>query len=107
MPRKTAPLRFEAFPRKAMPESGAKKKGDVLKAFVVSAVVAAGITILSAPVGDVVARPLPSFTADTITTCKQHPWPYLNCVGTEFGIRAGDPVSTAALLISRFGARLS
>jgi hypothetical protein len=83
------------------------KKGDVLKAFVVSAVVAAGITILSAPVGDVVARPLPSFTADTITTCKQHPWPYLNCVGTEFGIRAGDPVSTAALLISRFGARLS
>jgi len=61
------------------------KKGDVLKAFVVSAVVAAGITILSAPVGDVVARPLPSSTADTITTCKQHPWPYLNCVGTEFG----------------------
>jgi hypothetical protein len=105
MPRKTAPLRFEAFPRKAMPESGAKKGGCVES--LVSAVVAAGITILSAPVGDVVARPLPSFTADTITTCKQHPWPYLNCVGTEFGIRAGDPVSTAALLISRFGARLS
>jgi hypothetical protein len=23
--------------------------------------------------------------AAAITACKQRPWPYLNCVGTEFG----------------------
>jgi hypothetical protein len=60
----------------------------VLKAFaaiVAAAVVAGGITILSAPVGDVVASPLPPPAAEAITTCKQRPWPYLNCVGTEFG----------------------
>jgi hypothetical protein len=26
--------------------------------------------------------------ADAITACKQRPWPYINCVGTEFGNRA-------------------
>jgi len=60
----------------------------VLKAFaaiVAAAVVAGGITVLSAPVGDVAASTLPRPAAEAITTCKQRPWPYLNCVGTEFG----------------------
>jgi hypothetical protein len=60
----------------------------VLKAFaaiVAAAVVAGGITILPAPVGDVAASTLPPPAADAITTCKLRPWPYLNCVGTEFG----------------------
>ena len=29
--------------------------------------------------------PLPKRAADAITACKQRPWPYINCVGTEFG----------------------
>jgi hypothetical protein len=43
------------------------------------------ITVLSAPTADVIASPLPQPAADAITACKQRPWPYLNCVGTEFG----------------------
>ena len=45
----------------------------MLKAFpaiVAAAVVAGGITILSAPVGDVVASPLPLPAAEAITTCS-------------------------------------
>jgi hypothetical protein len=54
-------------------------------AIVAAAIIAAAITILSAPVGDVVASPLSQPAVDAITACKQRPWPYLNCVGTEFG----------------------
>jgi hypothetical protein len=46
---------------------------------------AAMITIISAPIGDVVASPLPKPAADAIAACKQNPWPYVNCIGTEFG----------------------
>ena len=56
-----------------------------LAAVVVAATIAAAITLLSAPTTDVVAGPLPKPAADAITTCMQRPWPYLNCVGTEFG----------------------
>ena len=56
-----------------------------LIAIVAAAIIAATITILSAPVADVVASPLPQPAVDAITACKQRPWPYLNCVGTEFG----------------------
>ncbi len=54
-------------------------------AITLAAAIAAAITILSAPAADVVAGPLPQPAADAITACKQRPWPYLNCVGTEFG----------------------
>jgi len=40
---------------------------------------------LSAPTTDVVAGPLPKPTADAMKACNQQPWPYSNCVGTEFG----------------------
>jgi hypothetical protein len=54
-------------------------------AITLAAGIAAVITIFSAPAADVVASPLPQPAADAITACKQRPWPYLNCVGTEFG----------------------
>ena len=54
-------------------------------AIIAAAIIAAAITIISAPIADVVAEPLPQPAVDAITACEQHPWPYLNCVGTEFG----------------------
>jgi hypothetical protein len=56
-----------------------------LAAITLAATIAAVITVLSAPAADVVASPLPQPAADAIAACKQRPWPYLNCVGTEFG----------------------
>ena len=56
-----------------------------IAAIVAAAIIAATITVISAPIADVVASPLPAPAADAITACKQRPWPYLNCVGTEFG----------------------
>ena len=56
-----------------------------IAAILAAATIAATITRLSAPITDVVASPLPKPAADAITACKQRPWPYLNCVGTEFG----------------------
>jgi hypothetical protein len=69
-----------------------------LAAIVAAAIVATAITIISAPIADVVASPLPEPVAEAITTCKQRPWPYLNCVGTEFG---NPSQSTGRLLNSR------
>jgi hypothetical protein len=54
-------------------------------AVMLAAAVAAAITVFSAPGSDLVASPLPKPAVDAITACKQRPWPYLNCVGTEFG----------------------
>jgi hypothetical protein len=56
-----------------------------IAAIVAAATIAAIITVISAPIGDVVASPLPKPAADAIAACKQNPWPYVNCVGTEFG----------------------
>jgi hypothetical protein len=67
-----------------MPEQGTIMLKS-LAAVMVAATIAAAITLFSAPTSDVVASPLPQPAADAITACKQRPWPYLNCVGTEFG----------------------
>ena len=56
-----------------------------IAAIVAAAIIAATITVISAPIADVVASPLPKPAADAIAACKQRSWPYLNCVGTEFG----------------------
>ena len=56
-----------------------------LAAVVVAATIAAAITLLSAPSTEVVAGPLPKPAADAMKACNEHPWPYSNCVGTEFG----------------------
>ncbi len=66
------------------PEQGAVML-KTIAAILAAATIAAAITVVSAPIGDVVASPLPKPAADAITACKQRPWPYLNCVGTEFG----------------------
>jgi len=66
------------------PKQGAVMLKSVV-AVMLAATIAAAITIFSAPTADVVASPLPQPAADAITACKQRPWPYLNCVGTEFG----------------------
>ena len=56
-----------------------------LVAIVVAATIAAAITLLSAPATELVASPLPQPAAEAMRDCKQQPWPYSNCVGTEFG----------------------
>lgn len=56
-----------------------------LAAVVVAATIAAAITLLSAPTTELVASPLPRPAADAMKACNQQPWPYSNCVGTEFG----------------------
>ena len=66
------------------PEQGAVML-KTIAAILAAAIIAATITVISAPITDVVASPLPKPAADAITACKQRPWPYLNCVGTEFG----------------------
>lgn len=66
------------------PKQGAVMLKSVA-AITLAAAIAGAITIVSAPTADVVASPLPQPAADAITACKQRPWPYLNCVGTEFG----------------------
>ena len=56
-----------------------------LAAVVVAATIAAAITLVSAPTTDVVASPLPKPATDAMSACNEQPWPYSNCVGTEFG----------------------
>ena len=68
----------------AKPEQGAVML-KTIAAIVAAAAIAAAITVISAPIGDVVASPLPKPAADAIAACKQNPWPYVHCVGTEFG----------------------
>lgn len=63
------------------------KQGAVMMktiaAIIAAAAIAAIITVISAPIGDVVASPLPKPSADASAVCNQNPWPYVNCVGTE------------------------
>ena len=54
-------------------------------AVMVAAAIAAAITILTAPSSPVVATPVAQPVADAMAACAQRPWPYLRCVGTEFG----------------------
>ena len=54
-------------------------------AVMVAAIVAAAVTVLSAPTTHVNASPLAKTVAAPMTACAQRAWPYLRCVGTEFG----------------------
>jgi len=56
-----------------------------IAAIVAAAIIAGAITIISAPIADVVAGPLPQPAVEAINACKSQPWPYLNCVGTSVG----------------------
>ena len=53
-------------------------------AVMIAAAIAAAFTILSAP-APVDAGPLAKPAETALKACTQRAWPYLNCVGTEFG----------------------
>ena len=56
-----------------------------ISAILSAAAVAAVITVVSVPSGTVDAGPLAKADEATLKSCKQRPWPYLNCVGTPVG----------------------
>ena len=56
-----------------------------IAAILAAAAIAGTITVISAPIADVAASPLPKPAADAVAACKQNPWPYANCAGTELG----------------------
>ena len=66
-------------------------------AVMVAAVIAAAITMLSAPTTNVIASPLPQAAAEPMHACAQRAWPYLRCVGTQFGNPKVRLVSTDRL----------
>ncbi len=54
-------------------------------AIMVAASVAAAVTILSAPSGILSAGPRPDAENAQMRDCAARPWPYLRCVGTQYG----------------------
>jgi hypothetical protein len=54
-------------------------------AVMIAAAIAAAVTILSAPTARVDAGPIAKPAEAIMTACAQRAWPYLRCVGTEFG----------------------
>jgi hypothetical protein len=54
-------------------------------AIMVAAAIAAAVTVLSAPAGNVDAGPIAKPVEVAMKACVNQPWPYLHCVGTEFG----------------------
>jgi len=66
-------------------------------AVMVAAAVAAVITVLSSPTTNVNASPMPQVVAEPMHACAQRAWPYLRCVGTQFGNPKVRLVSTEKL----------
>ena len=56
-----------------------------ISAIAVAAAIAAVFTVMSAPVAKVDAGPIAKPAELAMAACAQRPWPYLRCVGTEFG----------------------
>lgn len=54
-------------------------------AIMVAALIAAVVTILSAPSGLLTAGPRPDAEHAQMRDCTARPWPYMRCVGTTFG----------------------
>lgn len=54
-------------------------------AVMIAAAIAAAVTVLSAPTAPVDAGPLAKPAETALKACTQRAWPYLHCVGTEFG----------------------
>jgi hypothetical protein len=54
-------------------------------AIMIAAAIAAAITVLSAPIAPVDAGPVAKPAEAAMKACNNQPWPYLYCVGTEFG----------------------
>jgi hypothetical protein len=66
-------------------------------AVMVAGAIAAAMTVLSAPTTHVDASALAKTATEPMTACAQRPWPYLRCVGTEFGSRRIRLVTTDRL----------
>ena len=56
-----------------------------MSAIGVAAAIAAAVTILTAPGGELAAGPLAKPDETALHACAQRPWPYFNCVGTRLG----------------------
>jgi len=54
-------------------------------AIMIAATIAAAVTVLSAPAAHVDAGPVAKPVEAAMKACVNQPWPYLHCVGTEFG----------------------
>ncbi len=54
-------------------------------AIMIAAAIAAAVTVLSAPIAQVDAGPISKPAEAAMKACNNQPWPYLHCVGTQFG----------------------
>ena len=54
-------------------------------AIMIAAAIAAAVTVLSAPTASVDAGPIAAPAEAAMKACNNQPWPYLHCVGTQFG----------------------
>jgi len=63
-------------------------------AITLAAAIAAAVTVMSAPGAPVDATPVAQPVAEAMNACNQRPWPYLRCVGTEFGSKRVRLVTT-------------
>ena len=50
-----------------------------------AAAIAAAVTVLSVPSSQVDAGPVAKPIETAMKACANQPWPYSNCVGTQFG----------------------
>ena len=57
----------------------------VTNAILISALIAAIVTILTSSSDRLVAGPVAEQMQTEMKACAQQPWPYLNCVGTPYG----------------------
>ncbi len=57
----------------------------VTNAILISALIAAIVTILTSSSDRLDASPMPEQAQTAMKACAQQPWPYLNCVGTPYG----------------------
>jgi len=69
-----------------------------ISAILSAAAIAAVITVVSSPSGTVDAGPLTAPAEAALKSCKQRPWPYLNCVGTPLGNQRIRLVTTDRLI---------
>ena len=56
-----------------------------ISAIAAAAVIAGVFTLVSAPAAKVDAGPVAKPVETAMNDCAQRPWPYLRCVGTNFG----------------------
>jgi hypothetical protein len=57
----------------------------VTPAVFAAAVIAGIFTAVTGSSGKLDASPIPEPAHSTLKACTQQAWPYLNCVGTQFG----------------------